>query len=577
MALIAWLARGTSRFGVDMNNKYSAPVEEYSVENIRGRRARRVLRTLVESKTKLVVVPDGAREGVSIESKLFWVDDSGRKIQFSDPSITSKSVVVSFEPASGFYRFMAKYAGESSDGLYLLDGDLVHFTRRRYRRIYPARLPDSVFETRIVSIAGIGKSEWKETRVGDVSFHGMNLFIKPGAYERFKTLISKAFCVEIRIRGISSKIVFVDKFEVGCKVIHIDNKHRDSTSGWHSIGVEFLVAPAENARYESKWLKWYRGLEEILYTFFRDARIAELTRVSGDIFRVFIQSQFTVLIAFFILVSLAVILWQRKQDRLLVVLGLIASWATILISMSRSFWVGAVVGLVSGVCFISYRRQPWLPPIADKIKSALIFILSALIGLVCLWGIIAFPFPENMGAGGLGSLLSDRATELDEAAARSRWNLVEPMLLEIKERPFIGSGFGTVIEYESEDPRVVAAGGKAETYAFEWGWLDIWLKMGFLGLLAFIWLGLFYLMSLWNSAKDQERGWLMIAFFRVVIALFVLHIFTPFLNHPIGLGFLVFLIPFLTPKKPKLSLESVRSKVESKKPRVQTAATTSSR
>jgi hypothetical protein len=319
------------------------------------------------------------------------------------------------------------------------------------------------------------------------------------------------------------------------------------------------------------------ALEEILYTFFRDARIAELTRVSGDIFRVFLQSQFTVLIAFFVLVSLLVILWKRKQDRLLILVGLIGSWATILISMSRSFWVGVVVGAVVAILFlINKKKFAFIPAWRPFLARIVLVLTTAVFGIGLLWGIIAFPFPENMGAGGFGSLLSNRATELDEAAARSRWNLIEPMMLEIKERPFIGSGFGTVIKYESEDPRVVALGGKAETYAFEWGWLDIWLKMGWLGLLAFIWLGLFYLMSFWNSAKDKDSGWLMIAFFRVVVALFVLHMFTPFLNHPIGLGFLVFLTPFLDIKKPKLSLESVREKIKSEKQTVRSGAVTTS-
>ena len=322
------------------------------------------------------------------------------------------------------------------------------------------------------------------------------------------------------------------------------------------------------------------SLEEILYTFFRDARIAELTRVSGDIFRVFLQSQFTVLIAFFILISLCVLLWKRKKDRPLIILGLIGSWATILISMSRSFWIGVVAGLVAGLVFLRIdRRKPVIDTLTRVIPRFLTLVLTAGFGLLLLWGIIAFPIPENLGAGGLGSLLSDRMTELDEAAARSRWNLVEPMMLEIKERPFVGSGFGTEIQYQTEDPRLVASNkGWATTYSFEWGWLDIWLKMGFLGLLAFIWLGVYYLMSFWYSAKDKEKGWLMVAFFRVVVALFVLHIFTPFLNHPIGLGFLVFLIPFLEIKESKLSLESIREKVKTEKQSIPAeVATTSSR
>jgi O-antigen ligase len=309
------------------------------------------------------------------------------------------------------------------------------------------------------------------------------------------------------------------------------------------------------------------GLEEILYTFFRDARIAELTRVSGDIFRVFLQSQFWVIVGLFVLISLCVLMWQRKQDRWLIYIGLVGAMATIVISMSRSFWLGVFVGILAALAFLVNKKIfKFIPAWKSFVGRVMIVGSAAVVSILLLWGIIAFPFPDNLGAGGLGSLLADRATELDEAAARSRWNLVEPMMLQIKKLPFTGSGFGTVLEYESEDPRVVALGGTAETYAFEWGWLDIWLKMGFLGILSFVWLFVFYVLSLWNSAKKGNAGWLMVAFLRSVVALFVLHIFTPFLNHPIGLGFLIFLIPFLTPSEVKLSFETVKEKMKTKKP-----------
>ena len=312
------------------------------------------------------------------------------------------------------------------------------------------------------------------------------------------------------------------------------------------------------------------ALEEVLYTFFRDARIAELTRVSGDIFRVFLQSQFWVIVGLFVLASLCVIYWQRKQDRLLVYIGLVGAMATIVISMSRSFWLGVFVGVLVVLAFLFNKKKfKFIPAWKSLVRRVMVIGSAIVVSVLLLWGIVAFPFPQNLGAGGLGSLLANRATELDEAAARSRWNLIQPMMLQIKKLPFTGSGFGTVIEYESEDPRLVAAGGTAETYAFEWGWLDIWLKMGFLGILSFVWLFVFYVLSLWNSAKKGNAGWLMVAFLRSVVALFVLHIFTPFLNHPIGLGFLIFLIPFLTPSEAKLSLEAVKEKMKTKKAAVQ--------
>ncbi|MBU0531772.1 MAG: O-antigen ligase family protein [Candidatus Uhrbacteria bacterium] len=303
-------------------------------------------------------------------------------------------------------------------------------------------------------------------------------------------------------------------------------------------------------------------LEKIMYTFFRDARIAELTRVNGDIFRVFLQSEFTVVAAFLILMSALYFLWHRRQDRNIVGLGLIATISTIVISLSRSFWVGAVAGslVVFLLVLFAFRIKPLY-----VFKRCLLLVVFTIAGVALLWNLLAFPFPAAMGVGGFGSLLSDRATELDEAAARSRWALVGPMMEEIKESPVMGRGFGTVVEYESADPRVQnLQGGIATTYSFEWGYLEIWLKMGFLGILAFAWIFVFYVMTLWNAAHDEESHWLGVGLLATVMALFATHVFSPYLNHPIGLGFLIFLIPFLKTKTPQLSLAALRERIRPK-------------
>ena len=51
----------------------------------------------------------------------------------------------------------------------------------------------------------------------------------------------------------------------------------------------------------------------------------------------------------------------------------------------------------------------------------------------------------------------------------------------------MGRGFGATVTYQTRDPRILADNGSGEytTYAFEWGWLDIWLKLGIFGLAAY--------------------------------------------------------------------------------------------
>ncbi|HMB66045.1 MAG TPA: hypothetical protein VKO42_04160, partial [Patescibacteria group bacterium] len=122
----------------------------------------------------------------------------------------------------------------------------------------------------------------------------------------------------------------------------------------------------------------------------------------------------------------------------------------------------------------------------------------------------------------------------------SRWNLLPKLWSEIKETPILGRGFGTTITYRSNDPRVLesTADGQYTTYAFEWGWLDIWLKLGFFGLFCYIFLiGKIILDGLTN--KDLFRSALINGVIVSLAVIAVINFFTPYLNHPLGLGALM--------------------------------------
>jgi O-antigen ligase len=110
----------------------------------------------------------------------------------------------------------------------------------------------------------------------------------------------------------------------------------------------------------------------------------------------------------------------------------------------------------------------------------------------------------------------------------------------IEQEPFFGQGFGSTVTYFSSDPRVLLtnAGGTYTTYAFEWGYLSLWLKIGLLGTLV-------YLLFLWQLVRDslkiasQNKNYIFFALPAGIIFLAVTNAFTPYLNHPLGIGFLV--------------------------------------
>lgn len=291
-------------------------------------------------------------------------------------------------------------------------------------------------------------------------------------------------------------------------------------------------------------------IQRVLYAFFRDARVAELTRVVGDIFRVFLQAQFFVMAGALVLIAAAVWLWQNRRDQQVIAYGLIIFASTLIISLSRSFWIGFVAG--GATLFIAvYTTHSRLIKLGIKtlvlrLLAGFYLIISA---VALLWLVLAFPFPPGANVSGFGDLLSERALDGSDAAISSRWNLLPAMMDVIAEHPIIGSGFGTIVAFESDDPRVreIYPDGLWRTYAFEWGWLDAWLKMGLLGPIALIWLGVTVSLGLIRGF-NTAHGWLQVGLFASLVALFVTHVFSPYLNHPIGLGFIIFLTPFLIEK-----------------------------
>ena len=110
------------------------------------------------------------------------------------------------------------------------------------------------------------------------------------------------------------------------------------------------------------------------------------------------------------------------------------------------------------------------------------------------------------------------------------------------------SGFGAEVTYRTSDPRILQSSpeGFYTTYAFEWGWLDIWLKIGLIGVLIYLvllgqmtWLAFKNSLKPWQGAFRQ-KGILSAGLAVAIVVLVVTNAFTPYLNHPLGISFVIF-------------------------------------
>jgi uncharacterized membrane protein len=81
------------------------------------------------------------------------------------------------------------------------------------------------------------------------------------------------------------------------------------------------------------------------------------------------------------------------------------------------------------------------------------------------------------------------------------------------------------------------------TFSFEWGYLDLWLKLGALGVVI-------YAFFLWSIAKQGRRAWkvmgqsterqlIVMGTALSGISLLIVHATTPYLNHPLGIGWIM--------------------------------------
>lgn len=260
------------------------------------------------------------------------------------------------------------------------------------------------------------------------------------------------------------------------------------------------------------------------YKWIRNTGVGEITFISDNLHRIFFQSHIYLILGVFVI--MAVLLYEKNflqnEKNILRVIGYLSLF-TLIISQSRSFWVAFILSFLIFIFYLIYKNP-------ERKKQFSLTFLSIIVVIISQIYIIQITTGQNI-------VFSSRITNAyDEAAGKSRISQLTPLFASIKERPIFGWGFGKELTYKSSDPRVLQnnAEGYITTYAFEWGYLDIILKIGFVGLFV-------YLLFLFFVARDFIRNpsAFRIGLFFGFISLLIVHTFTPYLNHPLGIGFLL--------------------------------------
>lgn len=295
-----------------------------------------------------------------------------------------------------------------------------------------------------------------------------------------------------------------------------------------------------------------------LYRWIRDTRLGEITLQRGNVYRIFLQSQWFLVPALFVSASYMLLAERIRENGVRIVHML--TFAAMIVTLSRTFWLALVVLIPILVVYVWWHRG-WRVLVSRIPDLALTKIGS----IALLWILIAVPLFQTVGSGVFSGLLRDRATNTADTALDSRRQLLPPMLATFLEAPLAGSGLGTEVTYITADKRYMDTNGTnvVSTYAFEWGWIDLLIKFGVVGTAVFVLFLTTLAQALWRARRlYPHQEWLYCGLLATLGALVVTHMFSPYLNHPIGWGMLalmVALIPWHQPEAAPIDTKRVNA------------------
>lgn len=284
----------------------------------------------------------------------------------------------------------------------------------------------------------------------------------------------------------------------------------------------------------------------LIYRWLQDTGLGEVSYISGKFFRVFFISHIFPMLGFLFIWTRLMISYpsQKQQHKLWFAIGILFI-CVIIISLSRSIWLGTLGGLLYSLLHIPIKRTL-------KIGAATI-TLFIIIGVS-----VKITSPHTFQTWNERALSIVQPT--GDKASTNRINLLQPLYSKIQQSPVLGNGFGTTIEYQSITPEKT---GMLRVYLVEWAYLDIVLKLGLVGLAAYMWflteiIRQGYLLMSRKLHKPKEGGnviheihlleynklkksryLVVLSLIIGMISILITNITTPYLNHPLGIGFLI--------------------------------------
>lgn len=262
----------------------------------------------------------------------------------------------------------------------------------------------------------------------------------------------------------------------------------------------------------------FAKLQGPYYHWFRDIAGGKITDMGFNLFRIVLPEH--ILLIFFLPMLIAEI--ALSSQRFLRWLVVQFAGLTLMLNISRTYILASATAI--GTLFFFLPKKHWFAVTLSSIAGFAI-LFPVLCRMASRGQISGFELYASRFAG-----IAHSSTE-ESAATRSE--LLRPIMAKIRAHPIFGSGFGSSITYVDQKTRE-----EKTTRQFDWGYLEIWVKMGTVGLLS-----AFALITvLMRDAIKQKNAGIATGLASIVIATVTM----PALFHVFGIFYLIFCITMLS-------------------------------
>jgi O-antigen ligase len=263
------------------------------------------------------------------------------------------------------------------------------------------------------------------------------------------------------------------------------------------------------------------------YKWFRDVAMGKITNMHTGFYRIVLPEHVFAVPLTLIITSL--LMKDEKHHymwRFLLASGLLV----LALNLSRGYFLALLVGLL----VLKYKHT------AKKWFREFSYTILILLGLFMSVHFVASGF-YSPGLELFGVRIASITTPALETSSNIRMTLLPPILDKISTSPLIGHGLGSSVSYVDPVTNITKS-----TRQFDWGYLEMWVELGFFGMAAFLLVIILIMFELVKKSRMiSDHHDFYVGLLASLFALLVMNLTAPILFHVFGIAYLAFIASYV--------------------------------